>query len=126
MTKAQILKWAEEEGLELPRLYAAGFDHSNCAGFCIRAGQAHYRRLWQKFPERYLEFERKEQDVYDHIGKKHPFLRVQRNGKLNYLTLREFREQYLQPEDAGEACQIDLFDVGGCGCFSEAPEEEGE
>jgi len=118
MTKAEIFRWAAEEGLELPKLYNAGFEHSNCAGFCIRAGQAHYRRLWKNFPERYLEFERKEQDVYDSIGKKHPFLRVQRNGVMRYVTLREFREEFLEPEDKGGECQIDLFDNGGCGCFS--------
>lgn len=124
MTKAEILRWAQEEGLTLPRLYAAGFPHSNCGGFCVKAGQAHYRRLWKEFPERYLEYERKEQEVYDHIGKKHPFLRVTRNKKMEYLTLREFREQYLEPEDHGGTCQVDLFDFGGCGCFSDAPEEE--
>lgn len=123
MTKAEVLRWAEKEGLTLPPLYAAGFPHSNCGGFCIKAGQAHYRRLWKEFPQRYLEYERKEQEVYDHIGKRNPFLRVTQNKKLYYITLREFREQFLEPEDRGASCQVDLFDFGGCGCFSDAEEE---
>jgi 3'-phosphoadenosine 5'-phosphosulfate sulfotransferase (PAPS reductase)/FAD synthetase len=124
MTKPEILQWAKQEGLPLPSLYDKGFAHANCAGFCIKAGQAHYRRLFRGMPERYYEFERKEQDVYEHLGSTHPFLRITENGERRYVTLREFREQYLEPEMRGESCQIDLFDFGGCGCFSDAPEEE--
>jgi len=113
LTKAEIFEWARAEGLELPVLYKAGMQHNNCAGFCIKAGQGHYQRLWEQLPDRYLEFERKEQEVYNHIGKQHPFLRVTDNGELKYLTLREFREQYLEGPK-----QCDLFDIGGCGCFS--------
>jgi 3'-phosphoadenosine 5'-phosphosulfate sulfotransferase (PAPS reductase)/FAD synthetase len=115
MTKPEILEWAKREGLRLPTLYAAGFPHSNCGGFCIKAGQAHYRRLWEQFPERYAEYERKEEEVYEHIGKRNPFLKVTEHGQTRYVSLREFREEFLEGTK-----QCDLFDWGGCGCFSEA------
>jgi 3'-phosphoadenosine 5'-phosphosulfate sulfotransferase (PAPS reductase)/FAD synthetase len=114
LTKEQIFQWAEQEGLKRPRLYDSGFQHNNCGGFCIRAGQAHYYLLHKAHPELYAEYERKEQEVYQAIGKRHPFLRVTIDGVLNYISLKEFREQYI-----GTSKQCDLFDWGGCGCFSE-------
>jgi 3'-phosphoadenosine 5'-phosphosulfate sulfotransferase (PAPS reductase)/FAD synthetase len=62
-TKPHMLKWAEREGLSPPRMYAMGFQHANCGGFCIKSGQAQFKKLWENFPERYLEMERKEQEV---------------------------------------------------------------
>ncbi|MCP4230263.1 MAG: hypothetical protein GY771_08955 [bacterium] len=87
--------------------------HNNCGGFCIRSGQAQFRKLWIEKPEYYLECERAEQDVFSVIGKPQPFLRMTVDGELNYLSLQEYREGYLQKDDK----QIDLFDWGGCGCF---------
>jgi hypothetical protein len=98
-----------------------GFQHANCGGFCIKSGQAQFKKLWENFPERYLKYERKELEVYDVIGKKRPFLRKQIDGKMTYLTMREFRQLYLEPHE-----EIDEFDWGGCGCFSDAPAEESD
>lgn len=41
-----------------------------------------------------------------------PFLRVTIAGKLEYVTLRQFRLMY----EAGQIT-VDPFDMGGCGCF---------
>jgi hypothetical protein len=112
LTKPQLLEWAKSEGLDPPRMYLHGFQHANCGGFCIKSGQAQFKKLYETWPERYREMEEKELDVYTHIGAKRPFLRVVEAGEMNYLTLREFREQFL---DGAKQC--DLFDWGGCGCF---------
>jgi len=117
LMKAQLLQLARTEGLKPPRMYDYGFQHANCGGFCIKSGQAQFSKLWDTWPERYREMEAKEQDVYAHIGATRPFLRVTEDGELRYLTLREFREKYLE-----DGKQIDLFDWGGCGCFAD---EEG-
>jgi 3'-phosphoadenosine 5'-phosphosulfate sulfotransferase (PAPS reductase)/FAD synthetase len=114
LTKAQLLEWARSESVEPPRMYRYGFQHANCGGFCIKSGQAQFKLLWETWPNRYLEMEQREQEVYDHIGSSHPFIRVQRNGERKYLSLREFRETYLEGPS-----QCDLFDWGGCGCFME-------
>lgn len=114
LSKDQVFAWAESEGLRRPGLYDHGFMHNNCGAFCIRAGQAHYYLLYKTMPEKYREYERAEEAVYQAIGKRHPFLRVTENGVLKYLSLREFREQYIS-----DTKQCDLFDWGGCGCFSD-------
>jgi hypothetical protein len=119
MTKAEVLQWAQREGLNPPRMYAMGFQHANCGGFCIKSGQAQFKKMWENFPDRYLAFEQKEEEVYTHIGSRHPFIRKTTDGVMKYLSMREFRTQYLEPQ-----CEIDEFDWGGCGCFSDAPEEE--
>ena len=115
VTKPDMMLMAREEGLRPPRLYDYGLPHNNCGGFCVKAGQAQYKLLWENMPERYLEVERKELDVYEAIGAVRPFLRVTERGQLRYVTLREFREEFLERDG-----QIDLFDFGGCGCFVDA------
>jgi 3'-phosphoadenosine 5'-phosphosulfate sulfotransferase (PAPS reductase)/FAD synthetase len=114
LTKEQIFQWAEDEGLKRPALYDLGFMHNNCGAFCIRAGQAHFQMLYNTMPDRYREYELAEESVYNELGKEHPFLRVTVDGELQYVTLREFRESYIEGDR-----QCDLFDFGGCGCFSE-------
>lgn len=118
LTKPEMLQWAEREGLKPPRMYAMGFQHANCGGFCIKSGQAQFKKLWENFPDRYHQMEKLEEEVYDEIGSRRPFLRKQIDGVLHYISMREFRTQYLEPQ-----CSIDEFDWGGCGCFSDAPEE---
>lgn len=113
LNKNTILEALQEDGLELPRLYKMGFSHNNCGGFCVKAGQGHFANLLKEKPEYYLECEQKEIQVYEHIGAVRPFLRQTVNGELQYVTLRQFRESI----EAGG--QVDLFDIGGCGCFAE-------
>jgi len=113
MTKKQMLDEVESDGLEIPYLYGIGMAHNNCSGFCVKAGQGHYSVLLREDRKLYMQHEASEQSVYDCLGKTNPFLRVTVNGLLNYMTLRQFREHL---ESSG---QYDLFDIGGCGCFSE-------
>lgn len=119
LTKAEIHIWAESEGLRKQRLYKMGLQHANCGGGCIKAGVGHWRQLFKEFPERYLEWEMNELDVYKHVENAKPFLKMTIEGKLEYITLHDLRVRFLEPEQEGAACQIDMFDIGGCGCFND-------
>jgi hypothetical protein len=100
------------EGMEIPRLYRAGFPHNNCGGGCVRAGQAQFELLLREHPDRYSYWEGKEQELRDHLDKDVTILRDRRDGTATPLTLRAFREGL----DTGQLA-FDEFDFGGCGCF---------
>lgn len=54
--------------------------------------------------------EERQEKLFQKIGQ-HGFIRMVVDGQMKYLSLREFRE-HLEAKK-----EIDLFDVGGCGCF---------
>lgn len=112
VTKDEMLAELESLGIEQPRLYKMGFAHNNCGGFCVRAGQGHFANLFKTMPERYKYHEEKEQEMREFLDKDVSILRRQRNGVQRRLTLRQLREEI---EKDGE--QIDMTDIGGCGCF---------
>lgn len=112
LDKAQMMKECEAAGIEVPRLYRAGFAHNNCGGGCVRAGQAQFELLLREHPERYRFWEEREQDLRDHLDKDVSILKDRTDGKADPMTLRNFRE--------GLEAQTVLFDAndfGGCGCF---------
>lgn len=41
----------KEWGISLPRMYALGFSHANCAGRCVRGSFQHYAQLSQVWPD---------------------------------------------------------------------------
>lgn len=104
--KQQILTAMREDGLRPPRLYAFGFAHANCGGGCVRAGEGQFARLLTLMPTRFAQWEQGEQSVRDHLGKD---VSILKSG-----TLAQFRERHATDPD-----QIDMFDIGGCGCFTE-------
>lgn len=112
LTKIDVVKELEKTGIERPRLYEQGFAHNNCGGFCVRGGQGHFIQLLEKNPERYAYHEQKELDMREFLGKDYTILTRVRNGEKQNITLKELREEYER-----EPKQIDMFDVGGCGCF---------
>ena len=116
LSKEHINLWLEIEGITIPRLYTLGFDHNNCGGFCIKAGQAHYANLLAKLPERYAYHEGKEQEIRAYLGKDVSILRDRRGGQSKPLTLKQFRERIEAKQE------YDKFDIGGCGCFSPLPD----
>lgn len=118
LDKEQVLEALRERGIDPPRLYAMGFAHANCGGFCVRSGMGQFAKLLDVNRERYLYHEGKEQELREHLGKDVTILRDRKGGTVTPLTLRTFRER----KEAGDG-QLDLFDVGGCGCFVA---EEGE
>lgn len=110
VSKADLCANVRRRGFEPPRLYALGFPHANCGGFCVKAGHAQFRRLLEVFPDRYREHERREERLREALGKDVTVLRDRRGGKQLPLTMRAFRGRV----EANES--IDLFDWGGCGC----------
>jgi hypothetical protein len=116
--KGEMLDLLRGEGIEPPRLYGMGFAHNNCGGFCIKAGQGHFALLLEQMPERYLEHERKEQELREFLGKDVAILRDRRGGRTRPMTLKALRER-LQRGDA-----VDRHDHGGCGCFLDGGDQE--
>jgi hypothetical protein len=134
--KGQMLFDLRDSGIKIPRLYEMGFAHNNCGGGCVKAGIAHWLHLLKVMPERYAVWEGKEQEIRDFLGKDVSILRDRTKaakcrecagagmqgqficgdcdgtGKASRpMTLRELREN--------TPLQVDMFDFGGCGCFSD-------
>lgn len=87
---ADILK---RHGIKQSRLYEVGFDHNNCGGMCVRAGQAQFERLLRWNPERYDYHENEMERAMAAIGPTaKPFLKITKDGVISYVSLREFRE----------------------------------
>ena len=110
--KQEMLADLEAEGIKQPRLYDMGFPHNNCGGFCIKAGQAHFKRLLEVMPERFAYHEKKELELAAYLGKDVAILTDRRGGKRRPLTLKALRERV----ECGGA--IDEHDWGGCGCVA--------
>jgi 3'-phosphoadenosine 5'-phosphosulfate sulfotransferase (PAPS reductase)/FAD synthetase len=126
MTSRQIRDWATSEGLALPRLYALGFSHNNCGGFCVKAGEGHFAHLLRALPEVYAANEAREEE----FNRNRPGQRRQTvlapermiDGRRTRvpMSLREFRENI---ESQGQVHLFDMNDIGGCGCFLDDPSE---
>jgi 3'-phosphoadenosine 5'-phosphosulfate sulfotransferase (PAPS reductase)/FAD synthetase len=110
-SKIYMHNLAEAHGLPRQRLYEMGLSHANCGGGCVKAGQGHWAQLHKKFPERYAEWEANEADVADHLGRPVAMMTEERAGVRYPLPLSVLRERI---ENRPE--QLDLFDIGGCGC----------
>lgn len=111
LQKEQFLDILENEcKIKRPRLYDLGFKHNNCGGFCIKSGQAQFRLLLEKFPDRYKYHEDMEQKIIKHLGKRVTILRITRDKIKHNITLKEFREHI---EKGGD---FDKYEWGGCGC----------
>jgi hypothetical protein len=112
--KDQLRAQAREAGLIDPRLYRFGFAHNNCGGACIKGGQAQWARLLDVFPERYARAEAAEVKMRSLLGKDVSILRDRTGGTTKPLTLAALRTRIEEQPD-----QLDLFDEGGCGCFTD-------
>ncbi len=111
LTKDDMIEWLRAEGIEPPRLYAMGFPHNNCGGFCIKAGIDNFRLLLHTMPERYAYHEQKEQELREYLGKDVAILRDRAGGDSKPLTLKALRErEECLPMPLGN-------DFGGCGCL---------
>lgn len=114
VAKETMHQWAAEHGLPRQRLYEMGLPHANCGGGCVKAGVGHFKLLLEKFPERYREWEEGEARVQAALKRNQDstILRRTRNGVRERLSLRQLREE-IEQQGCG---QLDLFDMGGCGC----------
>lgn len=119
MGKPQQLEALRAAGIEVPRLYKMGFSHNNCGGFCIKSGQGHFARLLEHMPERFAYHEQQEQKLREHLGKDVAILR-HRSGpdKGKPMPLRVLRQRIEGKQ------QIDMWEIGGCACFSPGEGEE--
>jgi hypothetical protein len=110
--KTDLLAQLRAEGIKPPRLYEMGFAHNNCGGWCVKAGQGHFALLLREMPERYAYHEAMEQEFREFIGADVSMMTDRSgDGIKKPLTMRALRERI----EAG--AQIDMFDIGGCGCF---------
>ena len=108
MSKSDMHRWATSQGIRKQYLYQIGMSHANCGGGCIKMGQGGFAHLFKKSPETYAEWERHESEMQEQLG--------ERGGRpvtilKDSLSLKDLRERILNDR------QVDLFDVGGCGCF---------
>ncbi len=111
--KCHIAADLERIGIAVPRLYLLGFEHNNCGGGCVKAGQAHWAHLYYTLPERYALWEEKEEDIRQSLGKDISILKDRRGGTARPMTLRAFRMRL----ETGDT-DYDKDDWGGCGCFA--------
>jgi len=112
LSKLDMITWVRSRDIEPPRLYGMGFPHNNCGGFCVKQGQGAFIKLLEQMPDRYDEHENAESEFRARTGKDVAILRDRREGTTKPFTLRQLRQRY---EDQPE--QLDLLDIGGCGCM---------
>lgn len=130
--KEDMLRELKDDGIEVPNLYKLGFSHNNCGGFCIKAGKAHYRLAFETMPQRYLEWETREDAVRFHLGKDVSILTdskpvydesgVKVKGKYEKipLTLKNYRERLMEAQKGNLKLDLeDEHDFRGCGCLLE-------
>lgn len=113
MTKCDMLKECERDGIDPPRIYDEGFPHNNCAGFCVKAGHAQFAHLLKARPEVFAYHAQKEQEFRERTGKDVAVMRDRRGGTVKPLPMLEFQRQV----ESGER-EVDRRDWGkGCQCF---------
>jgi hypothetical protein len=112
----------KEYNIEEPFLYTIGLTHNNCGGFCVKAGLGHYRNLYERDKEAYLEFEKKEEEVYPFCKSKFPFLVKSVGGAKRRLTLREYRLEFLEPNKVDD--EMLTTNTGCNACMLEVDDEQ--
>lgn len=113
ITPKQKIAWCNTNNIKPSIMYEMGFSHDNCGGFCVKAGLGQFKKLYELLPETYAENEKQEQDAITNNPKLKPFLRKTINGKLTYISMKEYRENYLVPNQVTED---EAMEFGGCGC----------
>jgi hypothetical protein len=116
--KCHISAFLESIGIAVPQMYKDGFEHNNCGGECVKAGQAHWAHLFFVRPDRYLHAEGQEEEIRQHLGKDISILKDRRGGTTKPMTLRAFRLRL-----ASGDTDYDKDDWGGCGCFAPIAQE---
>lgn len=108
VNKEGIINELKLQNVSAPRLYAEGFEHNNCGGFCVKAGMGQMAHLYKRIPERFLYHEQQELKFQEFIGEEVTILSQTVNGQRSNLSLRELRERIENGEDfsfsKGSAC----------------------
>ena len=110
-SKDVAFDYLRDNNIHIPRLYTLGFAHNNCGGRCFKAGQGHFKILFEKMPYRFDELSNYEKEFRESTGKDYSIMTKMRKGVKMRYTLEMLKEDYLEEND------IDLQDIGGCGCF---------
>ena len=111
MSKADMFAVLMADGIKPPKLYEMGFAHNNCGGFCCKAGQGHFAKLLNQLPLRFERAEAEEKAIREYLQKDVSFMKKVVRGAAIPYTLEQLRA------DISNKREIDLFDIGGCGCF---------
>lgn len=111
LSKQDMQDIVKADGIKVPRLYKMGFAHNNCGGFCCRAGQGHFARLYETLPKVFEKAEKEEEVMRKLLNKDIAYMKKTENKVTRPYTLKKLRE------DIESNREIDLFDIGGCGCF---------
>lgn len=110
--KGDLYQELRARGIRRPRLYGLGMEHNNCGGGCVKGGQGHWANVLRQLPAVYAWWEAKEQAIRVYLESDVAMMRHSSGPKDGEpLTLLELRT-HLQ-----RGGQVDMFDVGGCGCF---------
>lgn len=118
MTKCEMLKECERDGLDPPTAYDEGWPHNNCNRFCVKAGHAHFLHLLKTRPDIFDENACEEEKFRVRTGLDVAVLRDRRGGTTKPLPMYEFKRQV----ESGEL-KVNPRDWGkGCQCFT-GPEE---
>jgi hypothetical protein len=117
VSKEELIEESRYLGMAPPRLYEMGFAHNNCGGGCVKAGIGSFAHLYEKMPERFAEWERKEQELRDLLGDV-SILRSRKDWGVAPLPLSQLRK------DIESRKPIDMLDIGGCACFEDPEEDE--
>jgi len=84
-SKREIDLFFKKNKIKTPLLYDLKFTHNNCSGGCVRAGKKQWKRLYETLPGIYLDRERVEKEVSEHLGKDVHFFKDE--------TLEAFRKK---------------------------------
>jgi len=107
------LQYLKDNNIEIPLLYSLGFSHNNCGARCVKAGQGHWINVLKTLPKRFKQMKEFELMMREKIGD-YSYLKISRNNIRKSYTLKQLEKDYLKRPE-----QLDLFDIGGCGCFLE-------
>lgn len=116
LDKIALHAWATEQGVPMQQLYKQGAPHANCSGGCVKMGIGGFARLLASDPDEYARWEENERQMQAHLNSDVTILRDRANGDVAPLSLYRLRRRIeggLQP---------DLFEIGGCGCFTDEDE----
>lgn len=120
VNKIDIIEALQKHQVNAPRLYAEGFEHNNCGGFCVKAGMGQMAHLYKRIPERFLYHEQKEQEFQEFIGEEVTILSQTTKGVRRNLSLRELRMRIDDGEDFS-------FSKGmACACLNPVSVDEDE
>jgi hypothetical protein len=86
--------------LRPPRAYELGFEPLNCGRLCVRGGQKHWLRTLEHFPDRFADYETREQRFRQRTGKNVAILKERRAGRTLPLPLAELRRRHSAHTDA--------------------------